>query len=62
MDELLSDDYDKTIKDEVISLITTAILRKHQRSQKKEPDLLDNSATLCMTVNTAQKPTETPNE
>ncbi len=59
MDESLSrTDWDLTPRDEIAALIATAILRKQQRTQDKEPDRLDNSATSCMTVNTPEKTTE----
>ena len=56
MDELLSiTDSDLNPRDEIAALIATAILRKKQRVQDKDPDRLDNSATSCMTVNTLNK-------
>jgi len=59
MDESLSlKDWDLSPRDEIAALIATAILRKQQRNQNKDPDQLDNSATSCMTVNTPEKTTE----
>lgn len=56
MDELLSiTESDLNPQDEIATLIATAILRKKQRVQDKDPDRLDNSATSCMTVNTLNK-------
>ena len=63
MDESLSrTDWDLTPPDEIAALIAIAILRKQQRTQDKEPDRLDNSATSCMTVNTPEKTTEVTHE
>ena len=56
MDELLSiTESDLSPQDEIPTLIATAILRKKQRVQDKDPDRLDNSATSCMTMNTLNK-------
>ncbi|WP_419535707.1 hypothetical protein [Endozoicomonas sp.] len=56
MDELLSTmEQDLSPRDEIAALIASAILRKRQRTQNKDPDRLDNSATSCMTVNTLNK-------
>ncbi|WP_419835390.1 hypothetical protein [Endozoicomonas atrinae] len=59
MDESLSlKDWDLSPRDEIAALIASAILRKRQRTQNKDPARLDNSATACMTVNTPEKKTE----
>lgn len=55
MDEPLSSEPKKSPEEEVIFLLTAAILRKQQRVQHKESVRLDNSDTSCMTVNTAEK-------
>ena len=55
MEELLSSEPNRSAKEEIVSLLTAAILRKQQRNQPKEPVRLDNSATSCMTVDTAEK-------
>ncbi len=50
---------------EIASLLAQAIIRRQNRPLKKasthsdkEPDLLDNSATLCLYDNTPEKTTE----
>ncbi|WP_419835290.1 hypothetical protein [Endozoicomonas atrinae] len=59
MDEPLSlKDWGLSPRDEIAALIASAILRKRQRTQNKDPDRLDNSATSCMTVNTPENKTE----
>ncbi|MCW7551786.1 hypothetical protein NX722_03855 [Endozoicomonas gorgoniicola] len=54
MDEPLSSEPTKSPGEEIIFLLTAAILRKQQKARHKEPVRLDKPATSCMTVDTAE--------